>query len=580
MDDAVWTPRTVKELVDDQHRLAATDDYTLHAALAVLRPAQESNADRGLWKAIKAELDARQNPKTSCAEDSDMKREASPTKTLIRYQNRSLDPDADMEPERALDAALDDHSTREQIDALGKLGVQNTRLGDKWVFYGWLAVFAALHFIDQHLGEPGYYAGDFIDHAVALGLSRSTAYKVRHLHQHRADFVEWGERVARDRRDKKSTKLYPTLNEMIKRHPPPPRNSRRVQPEKMTAAEKLAQAEDDADKLATENAKLQRAVQQHADEIAWLKAQPEAGAELAEAQAEIARLRAELARRPPREPPADLTPDEQLAFNLDEILSPHQTRGNPDLGARLQAEDAPIDLGPSDEPSPLDGDDEQPDPDPPPDPDKPPDPPTPDPPAPSEPAAPIVEPPTAQEFKRLLNFRWSIAEIAEKYRISPAEVERSLYPRLNDPPPIYKTVEEAIRAIYTSGKARTCASVAEVLRRLPIHEWDEDMRRRVADELWQASNPAIWQDAERVSLAEACFMYDKTAVYLFATDTEVLQFDAHGDLQIVSWTEIETMMAPHIAEQRATQPGKPATGRCDCDRAQQATEGAQTEGDA
>ena len=236
-----------------------------------------------------------------------------------------------MEPERALDAALDDHSTREQIDALGKLGVQNTRLGDKWVFYGWLAVFAALHFIDQHLGEPGYYAGDFIDHAVALGLSRSTAYKVRHLHQHRADFVEWGERVARDRRDKKSTKLYPTLNEMIKRHPPPPRNSRRVQPEKMTAAEKLAQAEDDADKLATENAKLQRAVQQHADEIAWLKAQPEAGAELAEAQAEIARLRAELARRPPREPPADLTPDEQLAFNLDEILSPCQARpGEPD----------------------------------------------------------------------------------------------------------------------------------------------------------------------------------------------------------------------------------------------------------
>lgn len=317
----------------------------------------------------------------------------------------------------------------------------------------------------------------------------------------------------------------------------------------MTAAEKLAQAEDVADKLATENAKLQRAVQQHADEIAWLKAQPEAGAELAEAQAEIARLRAELARRPPREPPADLTPDEQLAFNLDEILSPHQTRGNPDLGARLQAEDAPIDLGPSDEPSPLDGDDEQPDPDPPPDPDTPPDPPTPDPPAPSEPAAPIVEPPTAQEFKRLLNFRWSIAEIAEKYRISPAEVERSLDPRLNDPPPIYKTVEEAIRAIYTNGKARTCANMAEVLRH--VHDWDEDARTWVADQLWPLSDRTVWDDAERVSLAEACFMYDKTAVYLFATDTEVLQFDAHGDLQIVSWTEIETMMPPHIEEQRA-----------------------------
>ena len=85
--------------------------------------------------------------------------------------------------------------------------------------------------------------------------------------------------MARDRQDKKSTKLYPTLNEMIKRHPPPPRNSRRARPEKITASEKLAKAEDEADKLATENTKLQRAVQQHADEIAWLKAEHEAGAQ-------------------------------------------------------------------------------------------------------------------------------------------------------------------------------------------------------------------------------------------------------------------------------------------------------------
>ena len=71
---------------------------------------------------------------------------------------------------------MDDHSTRQQIDALGKLGLQHTRLGDKRVPYGWLAVFAALHFIDQHLGEPDYYEGEFIDHAIALGLARSTAY--------------------------------------------------------------------------------------------------------------------------------------------------------------------------------------------------------------------------------------------------------------------------------------------------------------------------------------------------------------------------------------------------------------------
>ena len=376
--------------------------------------------------------------------------------------------------------ALDDHSTRQQIDALGKLGLQHTRLGDKRVFYGWLAVFAALHFIDQHLGEPDYYEGEFIDHAIALGLARSTAYKVRHLHQHRADFIEWGERVARDRQDKKSTKLYPTLNEMIKRHPPPPRNSRRAQPEKMTASEKLAKAEDEADKLATENTKLQRAVQQHADEIAWLKAEHEAGdgmlsTELAEAQAEITRLRKELAQRPPREAPADLSAEEQLAFNLDEILSPCQARpGEPD----------------------------------------PPTPPIDPPPSPDDRAPPIDPPPPEPE-----------------------------------PPP--ENLSEAVMDIWTMKDDRTCDNVAATLGQFPIETWNEDNRDRLAEELWNACDPGVWQgdNEDRVFLTELYFEHDP-ATKLFADEFGVLTVDEKLGLQIVSWQGIWQMMAPHVKAHR------------------------------
>jgi hypothetical protein len=77
-----WTHQAVKEQVDDQHRLAATDADTLRAALSVLRPGQKSNTDRRLRKAIKTELEARQNPKPPPSLDENSDTESEPSRRL------------------------------------------------------------------------------------------------------------------------------------------------------------------------------------------------------------------------------------------------------------------------------------------------------------------------------------------------------------------------------------------------------------------------------------------------------------------------------------------------------------------
>jgi hypothetical protein len=105
------------------------------------------------------------------------------------------------------------------------------------------------------------------------------------------------------------------------------------------------------------------------------------------------------------------------------------------------------------------------------------------------------------------------------------------------------SIGAAIRQIYAM-KERTCAKVAEVLRHFPIQEWDEDTRQEVAETLLRAE---YW--TEQYELGEVYFHHDPT-FKLFATATEVLQFDDDHGLQIVSWQDVATMMAPHIAEQR------------------------------
>jgi hypothetical protein len=156
-----------------------------------------------------------------------------------------------------------------------------------------------------------------------------------------------------------------------------------------------------------------------------------------------------------------------------------------------------------------------------------------------------VDPPTLRKMFREM----SPLEQREAIRARKAKKPADDQPRPKPEPPIYKAIDQAISEIYTM-KERTCTKVAEVLRRLPIHERDEDTRRRVADELWEASDPALWDDADRVSLAEACFVFSPTIIMVFATDTEVLQLGGDGALRIVTWEDKAAMVAPHIAEQR------------------------------
>jgi hypothetical protein len=153
--------------------------------------------------------------------------------------------------------------------------------------------------------------------------------------------------------------------------------------------------------------------------------------------------------------------------------------------------------------------------------------------------------PDRRDISRLQNMGWQIADIAAKYGISEAAIERSVDARPTDPP---LSIDQAILAIYAL-KEHTCESVGDVLARVPIDEWDEDTRRSVSEELWQRTAPALWDDSERVQLVEAYFQYGP-AILVYATDTEVLEFDDELGLQIISWEHIEMSMAPHIEEQR------------------------------
>lgn len=111
----------------------------------------------------------------------------------------------------------------------------------------------------------------------------------------------------------------------------------------------------------------------------------------------------------------------------------------------------------------------------------------------------------------------------------------------------WRHINAAIRKIYAMGNDRTCAKVADVVRQFSIQEWDDNTRHEVAHKLLRAED---WR--EQYGLGEVYFHYAKAFV-LFATVTELLQFDDEHGLQVIPWTEIETMMAPRIAEDRADQ---------------------------
>ena len=118
-----------------------------------------------------------------------------------------------------------------------------------------------------------------------------------------------------------------------------------------------------------------------------------------------------------------------------------------------------------------------------------------------------------------------------------------------EPPP--KNLSQAVMNIWTMKDDRTCDNVAAILGRFPIETWNEDNRDRLAEELWNACDPAVWSgdNEDRQSLVELYFEHDP-ATKLFADELGVLTVDEKLGLQIVRWQEIWQMMAPHIEDRR------------------------------
>jgi hypothetical protein len=203
----------------------------------------------------------------------------------------------------------------------------------------------------------------------------------------------------------------------------------------------------DVPELTLENA--QSTIDEIADELTRVRAQRDAAWET------IRRLEDELSKRPPRDP----TPEDQWQQDTDNLLdrvlrpidTPDQEPPTPTElpDARLRARQIGENPAPDADDPPCDG--------------QPVDPPVAGKPddlskdidatllkrlraqtGPTETPVhetpivkPLDDPPTARDFKRLLNMGWEIAEIAEKYGISPAEVERSIIdnpPRIDTPP--------------------------------------------------------------------------------------------------------------------------------------------------
>jgi hypothetical protein len=113
-----------------------------------------------------------------------------------------------------------------------------------------------------------------------------------------------------------------------------------------------------------------------------------------------------------------------------------------------------------------------------------------------------------------------------------------------DSPPPANDVTAAIRAIYDAVQPVepvTCELLADVLRRFPTHDWDEADREHLAAEI------QMMADWECHPLLHALIMHEE-ALKLFATAESVLAYDDDHGWRSRRWTDIETELAPQIAD--------------------------------
>lgn len=112
-----------------------------------------------------------------------------------------------------------------------------------------------------------------------------------------------------------------------------------------------------------------------------------------------------------------------------------------------------------------------------------------------------------------------------------------------DPEPETLTMSAAIDLIYRRREVETCESIAAVLQRCALAEWDDDDFSALIEQL---QVKADW-DHENNGLAQAYHTHE-TASILFGTRDGVLLYRDH-DLCILTWGQVLEIMEPVLAEQ-------------------------------
>ena len=206
-------------------------------------------------------------------------------------------------------------------------------------------------------------------------------------------------------------------------------------------------------------------------------------------------------------------------------------------------------------------DDDDPDPKPP-EPDQPPPPAAPEPPdpppsSPSEPPVPpsdaprepeppeLALPPTDARADNVVPLRPNFAPDPKSPRTPDERNPDDPEPEPDSAPPVDPELA-AIRAVYAAIRhveTVTCELLADVLRQFPMHDWDEADREHLAE---QIQGMADWECAP---LAHALVTHEES-LKLFATVESVLTYDDEHGLRIRRWTDVETELAPQLADDK------------------------------
>ena len=111
-------------------------------------------------------------------------------------------------------------------------------------------------------------------------------------------------------------------------------------------------------------------------------------------------------------------------------------------------------------------------------------------------------------------------------------------PAVADPEPP-RTVEEAINLLCGRRQAETCESVAEVLRSVPMRDWDRDDFDRLKEALDGVSD---WY-GDHNDMAHTLFSFESVPI-LFGTANGVLLYD--DSLKVLTWHQAMERIAPQV----------------------------------